>query len=99
VVSDFEPISAWSARLRHKPGVAVSHQAAFASSRAPRPRRRNLLAEWLMRWYAPGSQASGFHYQPYDAFIETPIIRQAIRQACLSNNGHYTVYLPMFDDA
>jgi uncharacterized protein (TIGR00661 family) len=99
VVSDFEPISAWSAYLRKRPCIALSHQAAFASPRVPRPRHRHVLAEWVMRWYAPGSQAIGFHFQRYDDFIETPIIRQAIREASLSNNGHYTVYLPMFDAA
>jgi len=52
-----------------------------------------------MRWYAPAAQAIGFHFQPYDDFIETPIIRQAIREASLGNNGHYTVYLPTFDEA
>jgi uncharacterized protein (TIGR00661 family) len=98
VISDFEPISAWAAYLRKKPCIALSHQAAFASPRVPRPRQRSPLAEWIIRWYAPASQAIGFHYQRYDDFIETPIVRQAIREASLSNHGHYTVYLPIFDE-
>jgi uncharacterized protein (TIGR00661 family) len=99
VVSDFEPISAWSAYLHRRPCIALSHHAAFLSPRVPRPPVKRPLAEWLMRWYAPAADAIGLHFQAYDDFIDTPIIRQAIREATITNQGHYTVYLPAFADS
>jgi len=40
----------------------------------------------------------GFHFEEYDKNIFTPVIRSAIREAKVSNKGHYTVYLPAYDD-
>jgi uncharacterized protein (TIGR00661 family) len=98
IISDFEPVTAWAARMRHHPCLAVSHHAAFRSPWVPRPPRRNPVAEWLMRWYAPTAHAVGFHFQPYEPWIQTPIVRRAVREAGATHRGHYTVYLPAFDD-
>jgi uncharacterized protein (TIGR00661 family) len=40
----------------------------------------------------------GFHFERYDNFINTPVIRSEIRQMETSNLGHYSVYLPAYDD-
>ncbi len=98
IISDFEPVTAWAARIRHHPCLAVSHHAAFLSPLVPRPPRRNPVAEWLMRWYAPTEKAIAFHFQPYESWIQTPIVRQAVRETEVTHRGHYTVYLPAYDD-
>ena len=36
VITDFEPVTAWAARLRHKPSVGIGHQYAFLYP-VPRP--------------------------------------------------------------
>lgn len=46
----------------------------------------------------PISIPIGLHYEKYDSFIETPIIREEVRNADVKNKGHYTVYLPSFDE-
>ena len=51
-----------------------------------------------MEWYAPGSSLIGLHFKEYDDFIFTPIIREEIRNTDVTNNGHYTVYLPSYDE-
>lgn len=98
VISDFEPITSWACKLKKKPYVSLSHQAAFISSKIPRPMKTNQLAEIIIKWYAPVSIPIGLHFEKYDSFIETPIIREDIRNANLRNLGHYTVYLPSFDE-
>lgn len=97
VISDFEPITAWSSRLRNAPSVSLSHQAAFLSPKIPRPRRRNRIQELIIKWYSPSPSQIGLHFQEYDDFIFTPIIREEIRNTDVSNRGHYTVYLPSYD--
>ena len=97
VISDFEPITAWSAKLRGIPSVSISHQAAFLSPHIPRPRKRNRMQELIIRWYSPSPSHIGLHFQEYDDFIFTPIIREEIRNSDVKNRGHYTVYLPSYD--
>ncbi|MGI9554214.1 MAG: glycosyltransferase family protein [Thermodesulfobacteriota bacterium] len=98
VISDFEPIASWACRRKKKNYVSLSHQTSFMSDKMPRPKKSNHLAELIIKWYAPVSIPIGLHYEKYDNFIETPIIREEIRNAEVSNNNHYTVYLPSFDE-
>jgi uncharacterized protein (TIGR00661 family) len=51
-----------------------------------------------MQWYAPGDNLIGLHFEEYDDFIFTPIIREEIRDSDVKNDGHYTVYLPSYDE-
>lgn len=99
VINDFEPITAWACRLRKKPCIGLSHQAAFLSAKTPRPDKRDHFAEWVFRNYAPVGKAIGFHFEPYDDFIRTPVIRSEIRNLEPADKGHVTVYLPAYDDA
>lgn len=99
IINDFEPVSAWACRTRKIPCIGLSHQASYLSPKTPRPSRPvPHWAEWIFRNYAPVSAAIGFHFQRYDDFIYTPIIRSEIRALRPENKGHYTVYLPAHDD-
>lgn len=99
VISDFEPISAWAARLKHIPVVALSHQAAFLSAKSPRPAGRNRFVEMLFYRYAPSTSAIGFHFDAYDNFIHKPIIRREIRVLHPAEGDHITVYLPAYHES
>lgn len=98
VVNDFEPISAWSCRKKDIPCVGLSHQAALLSKKSPRPKFVDPFGEWLIHNYAPVDNYIGFHFDEYDKGIYTPVIRKAIAEAKPSDAGHYTVYLPAYDD-
>jgi len=98
VISDFEPITAWASKIRGKPYVSISHQASFLSPQIPRPNQNNHFQQFVMQWYAPGSNLIGLHFEEYDNFIYTPIIREEIRNTDIKNSGHYTVYLPSYDE-
>lgn len=96
VISDFEPYTAWRARVERLPCAQLSHQAAFLSNHCPRPKWRSPIAEGVMRWFARGHRNFGLHYLAYDRFIRTPIIRREIRNSEITNLGHYTVYMPAY---
>lgn len=98
VINDFEPVTAWACKLKHKPCIALSHQSSFLSDKSPRPAKKDLFAENIFKNYAPVTDAYGFHFAPYDSFISTPVIRADIRQLETSNKGHITVYLPAHGD-
>jgi uncharacterized protein (TIGR00661 family) len=97
VINDFEPVSAWACKLQKIPSVSLSHQCSFVSQNTPRPAKRS-YAEWLFKYYSPTTYHIGFHFDKYDDFIHTPVIRSQIRELVTSNEGHYTVYLPAYDD-
>mgnify|MGYP001470858825 CR=1 FL=1 len=99
VISDFEPISAWACNLRDKPCIGLSHQAATMDPRAPKPKEQDLLGRFILRNYAPATVNYGFHFQRYSMRIYTPVIRRQVRRLEVSDRGHYTVYLPAYDDA
>ncbi|RYF24800.1 MAG: glycosyl transferase [Flavobacteriales bacterium] len=97
ILNDFEPISAWACKLQGIESVSLSHQASFKSKKVPRPK----TIDWgklILSRYAPTTHHIGFHFDRYDDFIYTPVIRSEIRALKTTNLGHYTVYLPAIDD-
>jgi uncharacterized protein (TIGR00661 family) len=98
VINDFEPVTAWACRIKQKACVALSHQSAYLSKKVPRPEKKNPFAEAILKHYAPCTWAIGFHFNSFDSFIHTPVIRADIRKKEVSNQGHITVYLPAHSD-
>ncbi|SFC22246.1 conserved hypothetical protein [Parapedobacter composti] len=99
VINDFEPISAWACNTREKACVGLSHQVATMDPLAPKPKDQDMLGKLIMRYYAPATTNYGFHFKRYSERIFTPVIRQQVRQLDVADKGHYTVYLPAYDDA
>ncbi len=97
IINDFEPVSAWACKLKKVPSVSLSHQCSFVSPKTPRPAKWN-YAEWFFKYYSPTTHHVGFHFEAYDSFIHTPVIRSEIRNLTTQNLGHYAVYLPAYDD-
>jgi uncharacterized protein (TIGR00661 family) len=97
IINDFEPVSAWACKLQKISSVSLSHQCSFVSPATPRPDKWN-YAEWLFKYYSPTTYHIGFHFERYADFIHTPVIRSEIRNMEISNKGHYTVYLPAYND-
>ncbi len=98
VINDFEPISAWAARLKGVPCVALSHQAALLSPGIPRPPHYDPVGAWILNNYAPADAHVGFHFSAFAGDVYTPVIRGSIRRTNPVDNGHYTVYLPAYED-
>ncbi|WP_209401387.1 glycosyltransferase family protein [Pseudozobellia sp. WGM2] len=98
VINDFEPVSAWACKLRHRQCVSLSHQAAVLAPNAPKPKKTDPLGRLILSKYAPTTTQYGFHFKKYDDKIYTPIIRQEIRDTTRTIGNHYTVYLPSYSD-
>ena len=99
VISDFEPVSAWSCRFKGKACVGLSHQIAVIDESAPRSLKRDFLGAAILRYYAPSKFPYGFHFKSYAAHIYTPVIRKQVRAQTPVDKGHYSVYLPAYSDA
>jgi uncharacterized protein (TIGR00661 family) len=98
IINDFEPVTAWACFFRRKPCIALSHQCAVLSAGAPLPGRRDSLGKFILKNYAPATAKYGFHFASFNEQTYTPVIRRQVRELIVSNKGHYTVYLPSYND-
>lgn len=97
IINDFEPVTAWACKRKGLQSVGLSHQASFQSRNVPKSKSID-WAQLVLKYYAPATEYVGFHFEKYDHFINTPVIRSQIRNLKVSDDGHYTVYLPAIDD-
>jgi uncharacterized protein (TIGR00661 family) len=98
VLNDFEPVSAWACYRNRIPCIALSHQSALLDKNTPKPRFRDSVGSFILKNYAPSSAGFGFHFSRYSGTTFTPVIRKEVREAEVSDKGHYTVYLPAYED-
>jgi len=98
VINDFEPVSAWACYQKNKKCISLSHQAAVLNKNVPKPKHTDRIGKAVLKKYAPTTAQYGFHFKAYDTNIFTPVIRQQVRSQFLEEKGHYTVYLPAYED-
>lgn len=98
IINDFEPVSAWACYLKNKPCISLSHQAAVVADGAPRPEDEDKMGLLILNHYAPATVKYGFHFETNGEAIFTPVIRNKVREQKIADEGHYTVYLPSYDD-
>jgi uncharacterized protein (TIGR00661 family) len=96
VINDFDSITSLACKLQKVHSVQFGHQASFISKATPRPEKRSIMGEMILKHYAPSPQHIGLHFEKYDSFIHPPIIKEEIMQAEPKNLKHITVYLPSF---
>lgn len=98
VISDFEPVTCWACLKAKKVCVGLSNQVATMHPLAPKPKNMDVIGKLVLQNYAPTTYNYGFHFKRLDGTVFTPIIRKEVRQLISTNKGHYTVYLPSYDD-
>lgn len=91
VLSDFEPITAWAARLQGTPSIGVAHQYAF-NYRIPGRECFGLIAP-IMKWFAPAKDPVGLHWNSFGAPLLPPMVAP-VRSAAQSAPRQVVVYLP-----
>ena len=89
VISDFEPVAAWAAKLSNKTCIGIGHQYAF-SENIPRT-GGNIASELVMKWFAPVDIPIGLHWHHFDTDILPPIIDTHLQRV---GRRHVLVYLP-----
>jgi uncharacterized protein (TIGR00661 family) len=98
IISDFEPISCWAAIKAKKECIGLSNQVATLHPLAPRPKKHDIIGKLVLQNYAPTTYNYGFHFKRLDGSVFTQIIRIQVRELIPTDQGHYTVYLPSYDD-
>lgn len=96
VINDFEPVSAWAAKLHNVKIVSLSHQNAVLDNASP-SYNKHFIEKLILKYYAPAKVKFGFHFDSYNDKIFNPIIREKVRNQRISNKGHFTVYLPAYN--
>ena len=74
IINDFEPISAWAAKIQNKPCLGISHQCAF-DHQVPKI-KGNYLEKAIMRCFAPSQYRIGLHWHHFNQPILPPLIEQ-----------------------
>ena len=96
VINDFDSITSLACKMQKVHSVQLGHQASFVSQNTPRPEKKSVMGEMILKHYAPSPKNIGLHFDKYDDFIYPPIIKDEILNADPKNAGHITVYLPSF---
>jgi len=95
VITDFEPVTAWAARLGNKPVIGLGHQYAF-SHNVPRE-GENTFSRLLMKYFAPARESFGLHWARFDGPILPPIVEPKLNQQARgldTDPRKIVVYLP-----
>jgi uncharacterized protein (TIGR00661 family) len=98
IINDFEPITAWSSLLFGGNCISLSHQAALWYPETPKPPKTNIIANAVIRYYAPANQYYGFHFKSYNKRIFPSVIRKKIKNLEPKNGKHYVIYLPGYSN-
>ncbi len=95
VITDFEPVTAWAAKKQKKTTLGIGHQYAF-KHKIPR-KGTDLLAEQVMKYFAPAQNSIGFHWHHFNQPILPPIIETDGYTQKLIKKNKIVVYLPFED--
>jgi uncharacterized protein (TIGR00661 family) len=98
ILNDFDPVSAWACLIKKKECIGLSHQIAVLNKSSPKPNSLDIIGRTILKNYAPVTHKYGFHFKSYDNNIFSPVIRNEVREIDPVNAGHYTVYLPAYND-
>jgi uncharacterized protein (TIGR00661 family) len=94
VITDFEPVTAWAARLQGVKTVGIGHQYAFGLDIPIAG--ADFMGTRLLKYFAPASVGLGIHWHHFNGPILPPMI-----ETCLSdqppNPRKIIVYLPFED--
>ncbi|WP_286272009.1 MJ1255/VC2487 family glycosyltransferase [Thalassotalea hakodatensis] len=93
VITDFEPITAWAAKLSGVKSLAIGHQYAFGENTPITG--GNVLASGILKYFAPAKQSIGLHWARYNNNVLPPIID--VRLTRSAQKGPVLVYLPFED--
>lgn len=96
IINDFDFVTSLACKLKKLPSVQLGHQASFQSNETPRPDKKSIMGETILKHYAHATNHIGFHFQKYDTFILPPVIKEVFVNATPTDLNHVTVYLPSF---
>ena len=93
IISDYEPISVWGAKLRGIHTVGLGNIFSATSKQFPKMSGSHRITKLFTKVFCPVDQKVAMHYHKFDDFIFSPIIRSEIRSAKTQNDNFTLVYL------
>ncbi|MBS1654859.1 MAG: glycosyl transferase [Bacteroidetes bacterium] len=99
IINDFDYITAAACKRKKISSINFGHQASFQSSKTPRPAKKNAAGEWILKRYAEATHYVGLHFERYDDFIFTPVVKKQILETEPADKNYITVYLPSYCEA
>ena len=92
LVTDYEPIVAWTAKIRRREVIGIGHQYAFhydVPIKGWRPLSKN-----LMKLFAPVNRRVGLHWHHFNQPILPPVVDVGLASESRIQNNKVIVYLP-----
>src|SRR5690606_40330689 len=62
IINDYEPVTAYAAKLQNKEIIGLSHQSAVLHKLAPKPVKNYRFSKFVLKKYAPVDTSLGFHF-------------------------------------
>lgn len=97
VISDFEPITLWGAKIAGVKRVGIGNMYSMSSKKFPKTKGRR-ITNMVAKMMCPTRNKIAMHFQKFDDFIYYPIIRSEIRNLVPGNKNFTLVYLNSYSD-
>lgn len=95
VINDFEPVTAWAAKLRKIKSIGISHQMAFQKDIPISG--RDFIAETVLKNFAPVKMPIGVHWDDFGQSLLPPVIDEQSGLAGSAKNK-ILVYFPFCEE-
>lgn len=98
IISDFEPITLWGARLFGIKSVGVGNAYSMQSKNFPKMGLNAKLTKYGSKLMCPAKEKVAMHFKKFDEFVFNPVIRKEILEAKPADDNFILVYLISFTD-
>ncbi len=98
IISDYEPITLWGAKIAGVPAVGIGNMYSMTSKNFPKVGGSSKASKFITKMMCPAKNKIGMHFQKFDDFIFYPVIRGEIRNAPTSDKNFTLVYLNSYTD-
>jgi uncharacterized protein (TIGR00661 family) len=98
IISDYEPITLWGAKIAGVPAVGIGNMYSMTSEKFPEVGGSSRASKLVTKLMCPAKNKIGMHFQKFDDFIYYPVIRGELRNATVSNENFTLVYLNSYSD-
>ena len=95
IISDFEPISAWSAKRCGVKSIGIANQYSLLSEKTPKV--KGFFSLKFIRNFAPCSEYIALSYEKFDDFIYQPFISDYFLKSEVNDKKFFLIYLPSYN--
>ena len=94
IISDFEPISAWSAKRCGVKSIGIANQYSLLSEKTPKV--KGFFSLKFIRNFAPCDEYIALSYEKFDDFIYQPFISDYFLNSEVNDKNFFLIYLPSY---